>query len=150
MDGNQGDEEARRGLPVTSVPQCDRRSRAWISRGQKAFIGLVAKPTLEALDAFAQANAGTVNYRGPALGAADGLAQGVGLSFTAAAGTEAGAAGGPEVLSKPRLGARGLRPYLENLAANLAFWNEASNHRGLLGWARSCSNLRSCFFGHNP
>ena len=51
---DQGDEERRMGIPVTSMPQCDRHKPAVVG-GQKGFIAFVVKPTFEALAGFSAA-----------------------------------------------------------------------------------------------
>jgi hypothetical protein len=48
---SQGDEEQRLGLPITSMPQCD-RSRPSVAGGQKGFMLFVVKPVFEALCGF--------------------------------------------------------------------------------------------------
>ena len=51
---DQGDEEARKGLPVTTMPCCDRSKPAVVS-GQKGFISFVVKPIFEPLCDFSKA-----------------------------------------------------------------------------------------------
>ena len=51
---DQGDEEARLGMPVTSMPQCD-RSTPSVPSGQKGFVSFVVKPVFESLSGFSAA-----------------------------------------------------------------------------------------------
>jgi len=52
---DQGDEEKRLGLPVTSMPQCDRTQPA-VPAGQKGFIAFVVRPIFSALAEFEKSN----------------------------------------------------------------------------------------------
>jgi hypothetical protein len=52
---DQGDEEKRLGLPVTSMPQCD-RSKPSVPAGQKGFIAFVVRPIFSALAEFEKKN----------------------------------------------------------------------------------------------
>jgi hypothetical protein len=51
---DQGDEEASQGLPVTTMPCCD-RSKPAVASGQKGFISFVVKPVFEPLCDFSKA-----------------------------------------------------------------------------------------------
>jgi len=51
---DQGDEEVSKGLPVTTMPCCD-RSKPAVASGQKGFISFVVKPIFEPLCDFSKA-----------------------------------------------------------------------------------------------
>ena len=155
---DQGDEEKALGLAVTAMPACDRAKPA-VAAGQKGFIAFIVRPCFAALADFseaaldkhfasalakankvaaAEAKAALTACKAPKAGDEAPVVSAVPESVFAerAAALAAGGRKGLVVGGNPGWG--GLRPCMENLEANLAFWKDVEDKVPAAALALAC------------
>ena len=152
----QGDEEKALGLPVTAMPQCDRRLPA-VSPGQKGFISFVVRPVFAALVSYSEQvlDAQFANQQQQQLSSSKSSAITDGTSDASSSSSSSSDNGnsngngvqndssnshdaGPRTLPTDKRPWPGLTAPLEHLDANLAFWKECEASLPKEAWANVC------------